>query len=292
MNQGIHKLSMEEYLNLKAVSSGLCHRVLSQSPFHARLDSPWNDARIQSNHKTADTGSAAHKILLEGTENGIQIIDADDWRTKAAKELRDAAYAEGRIPMLLFKMDTVRAMVDAAREYLARSEIAGIFDTGAPEQTLIWNEGETLCKARPDWLTEDRRICLSYKTTAGSANPDSWIRTQLPQYDMATVFYERGVLAACEVDNTCVVHLVQEQEFPFCCSLIGLDPAYHDLAASRLDRALSIWASCVATSKWPAYPTRICWAEPKAWQQAEAEEKSGDDSAFFSNDELKQGIPL
>lgn len=290
MNQGIHKISMEDYLDMKAVSSGLCHRIVTQSPFHARLDSPWNDARIRENHKTADIGSAAHKILLEGTENGITVIDADDWRTKAAKELRDSAYAEGAIPMLIGKMDAVRAMVNAAREYIARSEIAGLFDSGEAEQTLIWNEGDTLCKARADWLTADRRICLSYKTTEGSANPDSWIRTQLPQYDMATVFYERGVLAACEVDETCVVHLVQEQQYPFACSLIGLDPAYHDLASRRLDHALALWAQCVGTGKWPAYPGRICWAQPKAWQVGEAEEQAS--NTALSNDELSGGIPL
>lgn len=271
-----YSMPMAEYLSMKAVSSGLCHCILSQSPFHARLDSPWNDARVGDSSKAADIGSAAHKILLEGTEDGITVIDANDWRTKAAQELRDSAYASRNIPMLVGKMGAVRAMVDAAKAYLSTSEIAGIFESGHAEVTLTWNEGNTLCKARADWLTEDRRICLSYKTTEGSANPDSWIRTQLPQYDMATVFYERGVLAACEVDQTCVVHLVQEQNFPYACSLIGLDPAYHDLASHRLDRALAIWASCVAIGKWPAYPSRICWAEPKAWQISEVETQDND----------------
>ena len=287
-------MSMAEYLSLKAVSSGVLHTLLSECPLHARLASPWNDAREQDNSKVADTGSAAHKILLEGTEDGIQIIDADDWRTKAAKELRDAAYVEGRIPMLIGKMDGVREMVDAARQYVTSSEIAGIFKSGEPEVTLVWTEtaddGEIFCKARCDWLTADRRICLSYKTTQGSANPDSWIRTQLPQYDMATMFYERGVLAACEVEQSVVVHLVQEQTYPFSCSLISLDPAYRALAESKLDRALAQWASCEATGKWPAYPSRICWAEPKAWQLGD--EEGREINTAFSNDELKGGIPL
>jgi len=197
MNTGIHKMSMSEYLAIKAVSSGLCHRILDKSPFHARLESPWNDSRYQDNSKVADIGSAAHKTLLEGTEDGIEVIDADDWRTKAAKELRDAAYAAGRIPMLAGKMAAARAMVTAAREYLSVSELKGIFDDGKPEVTILFTQRESIpCKLRCDWLTADRSIILSYKTTAGSANPESWIRTQLPQYDMATVFYERGVMAA------------------------------------------------------------------------------------------------
>lgn len=289
-------MAMADYLALKAVSSGLCHRLLAQSPLHARLASPWNDSRTQDNSKAADIGSAAHACLLEGTEDGIQVVDAEDWRTKAAKELRDAAYADGRIPMLTGKMPAVRAMVSTAREYLAASELNGIFDNGTPETTILFTQRETIpCKIRCDWLTADARIILSYKTTAGSANPDSWIRTQLPQYDMATVFYERGVLAACDTDQTRCVHLIQEQSFPYACSLVALAPAYRNLAAHRLDMALAEWEQCVGTGRWPAYPTRICHAEPKPWQQAEAEErdaKQDADSEFFSDKELAGGLPL
>jgi hypothetical protein len=285
-------MPMRDYLSVKALSSGVCQRLLSESPLHARLASPWNDSRDADNSKVADVGSAAHKALLEGTEDGICVIEADDWRTKAAKELRDAAYLEGRIPMLAGKMHAVRAMVTAAREYLAHSEIKGIFDDGGPEVTLLFCLRGVPCKARCDWLTADRRICLSYKTTQGSANPDSWIRTQLPQYDVATMFYERGVLAACEVDQTACIHLIQEQNYPFACSLVGLAPAYRGIAEYRLDVALTTWERCSASGNWPAYPSRIAWAEPRSWQQTEAEEHQNDDSAFFNDDELKGGLPL
>lgn len=283
---------MAEYLAIKAFSSGLAHRLMTYSPLHARLASPWNASRDTDNSKVADTGSAAHKMLLEGTEDGITIIDADDWRTKAAKELRDAAYVAGKIPMLIGKMEAVYSMVSAARNFISNSELKGVLDDGEPEVTLLFDLDGLPCKARCDRLTTDRRITLSYKTTQGSANPDSWIRTQLPQYDMATVFYERGVMAACEVEQTRCIHLIQEQQFPFACSLVALAPAYRELAARRLDIAMHTWRTCEDAGFWPAYPTRICHAEPKAWQQAEAEERQNDDSAFFKDEELSQGIPL
>lgn len=282
-------MSMREYLSLKRLSSGLCHRILSESPLHARLDSPWNESRSQDNSNVADIGSAAHKCLLEGTEDGITVIEADDWRTKAAKELRDAAYAAGNIPMLIGKMDGVRAMVTAAREYVHASEVAGILDAEA-EVTMLFNIEEIECKARCDKLRiQGGGIALSYKTTAGSANPDSWIRTQLPQYDVASVFYERAVFAACGVAAR-TIHLIQEQKYPYACSLVGLAPAYRALAEMRLEQAIALWERCVGTGKWPAYPSRIAWAEPRAWQQSEAEEREADTA--FSDDELKSGIPL
>lgn len=283
---------MSDYLALKRFSSGLAHRLMAYSPLHARLASPWNASRDTDSSNAADTGSAAHKMLLEGTEDGIQVIEADDWRTKAAKELRDAAYVQGRIPMLVGKMDAVRSMVEVARSYIARSELKGVLDDGEPEVTLLFDLDGLPCKARCDRLTTDRRICLSYKTTQGSANPDSWIRTQLPQYDIATVFYEMAVMLACKAEQTTCVHLIQEQQFPHACSLVALSPAYHDLAAHRMDMAVATWKACEASGKWPAYPTRICHAEPKPWQQAEAEERQNDDSAFFKDEELNGGIPL
>ena len=157
-------------------------------------------------------------------------------------------------------------MVKAAKEFIASSELAGIFSAGAPEQTIIWNEGDVECKARPDWLNPDAKVCLSYKTTAGSAQPDAWIRTQLPAYDLGIVLYGRA--SKCKV-----VTLVQEQSAPYSCSLIGLDPAWQDLAERKLARALQIWSTCLKTGKFPAYPTTICWAEPKPWMQAQEEEQ-------------------
>lgn len=288
-------MSMADYLAIKAVSSGLCHRLMSESPLHARLASPWNDSREQDNSNVADIGSAAHKALLEGTEDGIEVIDAADWRTKAAKEARDAAHAAGRIPMLAGKMAAVRAMVTAAREYLSVSELKGIFDDGQAEHTILFAQREAIpCKIRCDWLTADKRIILSYKTTAGSANPESWIRTQLPQYDMATIFYERGVHQVYDIEETRCVHLIQEQSYPYACSLVALAPAYRELASRRLDTALEIWTKCTESGHWPAYPTRIAHAEPKPWMLAEAEElelQSMDKSAL-SEKELEGGIPL
>jgi len=282
-------MPMAEYLALKRFSSGMAHRLMAYSPLHARLASPWNTSRDTDNSKVADTGSAAHKMLLEGTESGICVIDADDWRTKAAKEMRDAAYLEGRIPMLVGKMDAVRSMVEVARSYIERSELKGVLTDGEPEVTLFFEIDGLPCKARCDRLTTDRRICLSYKTTMGSANPDSWIRTQLPQYDMATVFYEMAVLLACKAEQTTCVHLIQEQNFPHACSLVALSPAYHDLAANRLDIAIATWKACEAGGNWPAYPTRICHAEPKPWMIAETEEREAD--TLLNNDELSGGIP-
>lgn len=267
------KLPMAEYLAIKAFSSGLGQHILSQSPLHAWVESPWNPDRERDDSSTADIGTFAHACLLEGGTDALVICPFDDWRKNDAKAMRDAARAAGKLPILQAKVPEVQAMVEAAKAFIAGSEIAPIFSAGAAEQTVIWNEGDVLCKARPDWLNPQQQVCLSYKTTAGSAQPDAWIRTQLPGYDMGMVLYERGVKAATGAEQTRVVTLVQEQGAPYSCSLIGLAPAWQALAESKLNLALATWAACLKAGKFPAYPSRICWAEPKPWMMAEAEEK-------------------
>jgi hypothetical protein len=263
---------------------------LTQSPLHAWNESPWNPERERENSKIADKGTCAHAILLERSEASIQVIDPADyvgktggvptgWTNNAIREARDAYYAAGKTPILLKDMADIREMVRVADAFIASSEIAGLFDTGEAESTIIFDADGVRCKARPDWLTVDRKICLSYKTTPGSAAPDSWIRTQLPLYDTGIVLYERGVNSIADVDGGCrVVTLVQEQKPPYSCSLIGLAPDWDALAEADLSLALATWKSCLASGKFPAYPARICWAQARAWQLARQEERQQSDA--------------
>lgn len=291
MTPGVHKLPMSEYLSVRAFSASLAHTLLEQSPFHAWHRSPWNPDAVREDSNEADIGTYAHAMLLEGGHAGLVVVDAKDWRTNAAKEEREAARAAGKLAILAHKVSAVEAMVEAARVYLAASELRGVFESGAAEQTILWQEvvhaesGRSAtdarivhCKARPDWLTADASICVSYKTTDGSAEPNGWIRRQLPQYDVGMALYEHGIRAACKVERTRVVHLVQEQVAPYSCSLIGLSPASQDIAERKLARALATWEACLQRGQFPAYPANICWADPTGWQLAQEEERAGADA--------------
>lgn len=235
-------------------------------------------------------GSYAHACLLEGGCDTLVQVDADDWRTKDAREQRDAARAAGHLPILKRKVADVERMVHAALDYVEHSEIRGVFKTGEPEQVILFEECGVPCKARPDWLTADRRICLSYKTTAGSANPDAWIRTQLPSYDLASAFYESAVLSIAPAADVEVVHLVQETAAPHSCALVALGPAFKELACRKLDMALKTWRDCEKRGKWPAYAGRIAYAEPLPWQETEVQRREECD--FLGNDpiQLQHGI--
>ncbi len=279
-----HDVPMSDYIKMRGFSSSVAWRAISQSPFHAR----YSQTAPSEESGVADIGTIAHKILLEGHEDGIALIDADDWRTKAAKELRDAAYAEGKTPLLTRKIEPIRDMVTAARKFVEQSEIAGVFDSGHAEATLTWDDDGLSCKIRPDYLTDKWHISL--KTTDGSANPASWIRRQLTPmgYDFNIAFYERG-LSANDYD---VQHriLVIEQNPPYGCCIVALAPSKWEIAERQVERAIAVWKRCKATGVYPCYSTETHFAEAANWELAEAEERETD-SAFFTDEELEGGIP-
>ena len=275
MNPELITISMAEYLRIKALSASLCNALLSQSPAHAfhELNTDDDDPSAAS-----ETGTAIHDLLLEGRDR-LVIIDAKDYRTAAAKEQRDFARSQGSIPILKDKAPQIEGAVKAAKAFVKASELDGIFKKGHAELTALWNDpvdGGGLgvsCKARPDWLPEGPqfdRFIVHVKTTAGSAEPNSWIRNQLfgMGYDVAAVFYER---AFAETERRSIF-LVIEQSPPHGCAWIGLSPAAHELASSKVARAIDTWGLCAKAGKWPGYPHSICYAEPFAWQMKDEQQ--------------------
>ena len=296
MNPGIYDISMAEYLAIPAFSSGLAHTILSASPLHAWTKSWLNPNREREESKTADIGTVAHAALLEGNFDFVVWIDRNDypgekggipvgWTTKAIKEARDATYAEGKTPILTDDKAAIDAMVAAAKSYIAGSEIAGVFDSGKAEQTITWQEGDILCKSRPDWLSDN--YLLHYKTTKGSVNPQTFSRLATNSgYDLAMMFYLRGLEAVLPDSQAQHYLLAQEQSEPYACKLFDLSGPLADVAAHKAGRAINAWASCMKSGKWPAYDGSVHSIELAPWDLAKEEQTQ------FTEEELKDGIPL
>lgn len=272
-----------------SLSSGAAHKIVTRSPLHVWSDHPRFGASVPESSDAADIGAIAHDLLLGG-ESKICVIDPAQYRSKPTKDnpdgtipvgwtngairaARDEARQNGLTPILIGAMAGARTMVAEAQQFIARSELAGVFNQGAGETTMIWKDGPSWCRARPDWLNHEDKVLLHYKTTRASAAPDPFIRGIMMSsgYDVAMAFYRRGLehLTGC-MDFRHVI-LVQEQASPYACSLVSLDPAAWAIADQTVSRALTLWAECMASDNWPAYGGRIHYASPTAWQLAEAE---------------------
>jgi hypothetical protein len=264
MKPGIYQgLSMPEYLALPAVSAGILHTLDIECPRAAWHRSWLNPGRVRDDgSKVMDIGTVAHAILLEGTEACVASIDAPDWRTKAAKEERDAARAAGKIPLLAHQLPAIRGMVGAACEFIeslktTEPAIHAMFQgDGESEVTLVWEDAVDglRCRARPDRISKDRKVIVDYKTVSRSAEPNGFGRMIGNMgYDISVAFYRRGVLALAKTLPT-YVFLVQEVEAPHLCSLVSLEPPYIEFAQRRVVHSLERWSACARTNEWPGYP--------------------------------------
>ena len=282
---GIFEVAPDAYhadavAKVPTLSASIAAMLCTSSPAHARAAHPKLNPDFKREERTEfDIGSVAHRLLLENRplEEACEIIDAPDWRTKAAKAARDEAREAGKVPLLTKHAAAVGAMFDAAGEQLAAIDATpGFFIDGKPEQTLVWEEeGGVVCRALVDWLHDDYSAIDDYKTTSASASPERWTRTLFTiGADVQVAFYLRGLRAVTgETSDADFRFVVQETYPPYALCPIGLGPDVMALAERKVEWAIRRWRICLDTGLWAAYPDEVCFAELPAWEEARWMEK-------------------
>lgn len=255
-----------------SLSASIAKVLLNKTARHAWMAHPrLNPDHEEENKLAFDIGHAAHALMLEG-EDGVEIIEADSYRTKAAKEARDAAYAAGKTPLLPHQAAEVRTMVVVGQAQLAdHAEASGAFENGKPEQTLVWQEHGIWCRARLDWLPANGTVFYDYKTTT-DANPDAWQRRAFELgADLQAAFYRRGIRAVLGIDNPQFRFVVQEKTVPYALSVVELTPAALALGDAKVHMAIETWRQCFMSNCWPGYPREVCYLDAPGWHEAQFE---------------------
>lgn len=239
-------------------------RSLSSSGAKAILDCPARFA-WQREHPIVkdafDFGSVAHQILLGGGAE-IEVIDADSWRTNAAKEAREEARAAGRTPILVDEHARALALVAAVMEH----PIAGaIFAAGGEaEQSLYWVDAETgiTCRGRIDW--DHPRAIVDLKTTVNAA-PAKFSRALVDYgYALQAAWYSDGYEAVTGTRKP-FVHVVVEKEPPHLVAVYQIDHDALVYGADKAAQARRIFAECESSGEWPAYSNEIELVSLPAW---------------------------
>jgi hypothetical protein len=271
--EGIHDIPADEYhadpCPAPSLSNSLAQILLNHSPMHAYVSHPRLNPRQEPRDSSRfDLGSAAHAVLLEGGWDMVEEVHADDWRKKAAQEARDSIRAEGRLPVLSSTYRALQQMVPVAQMYISSNpDLEGLDTDGRPETTLIWREGPTWFRCRPDLRSQDGVVIMDYKTTT-SAAPHAFERQiERMGYDVQGAFYLRGNRALGAPDDCRFIFLAQEISPPYACQAIGLAPSYVAMGDMKVQRAIQTWRACMASGKWPAYMTRTVWAEVPDWAE-------------------------
>jgi hypothetical protein len=91
--------SKEQYhadpTEVPSLSYSVAKILLTESPMHAYYYHPRLGGHVREQTKAMGKGQVIHKLLL-GIGADIVVVRADNFRTKAAQELRDAAIAAGK----------------------------------------------------------------------------------------------------------------------------------------------------------------------------------------------------
>lgn len=278
---GVYDIPAERYhadrlMVMPTLSSGCAWSLVEESCKHAWQQHPrfGGDEIERMKKKHLEFGSAVHSLMLGSGEEVVK-IDADNFRTNAAKEARDAAHARWAIPLLAEDWEDALKVLQAGHNQLRDHEDASeAFKDGKPEQTLIWQEGDVWCRARLDWLSP-RRTFDDLKTCGGSARPEDWIRSHLftDGNDMQAAFYCRGIRALGLHRDPIFRFIVVETKKPYALSAIAVGEAAMMAANEKVEMALALWDNCLKTGRWPAYEPRTAWADLPNYLAAKMEER-------------------
>ncbi len=166
-----------------SLSSSIAKLLITKSPKHAWLaHSRLGGAPVDGEEESADPSATKAKALGElihrlviGKGGEVVVIDADSYRTGAAKAQRDVALAKGQIPVLAHKLPEAEAAANAAREQLDAMGFDYAYRDGMKEVVLAWYEDGIWLRIMVDQLVIDEAVKMAairdLKTVGRSSHP-------------------------------------------------------------------------------------------------------------------------
>lgn len=243
---------------------------------------------------TADMqdGNILERMITGHGLNEIVCVDAKDWRTKAAQELRGQVEASDGIAVLVDRYD---AYLQAAQ--VIRGKIAGklgsldLFDN---QRRLEWQSDCVHCSGVLDWLrfTDKGYVIADLKKTA-SAHPKDIQRAIIKYgYDLQYGAYKDAV-------ETIYPHFAGHGKFylafyeakaPYCVTIAELDGAMRMLGESKWQKAKRIWRDCMESDYWPDYVDKIVRIEAKPYDLEDVEDTTDEqlDRMFDGEDDSNE----
>ncbi len=271
----IFELSAHDYhadrvgATVPTLSASVATTLVKKSPRHAWRQHPalGGQGRIRKSSDEQAQGSLIHALVLGKGLEQIEIIDAKDFRTKAAQEARDNAEAAGKTPILASKF---KPMERTAYQIVEAIEGAGYNLGGMSEAVMTWTEetntGPVECRGMTDHIHLDAGTVLDLKT-CHNAHPRA-CESHIIEYGydiqraaylsalgkLRPEFEGRGVYkwVFAEIENGDLIDV----------SIAEAGGTIRDMGEARWRRACELWALCLKNNHWPGYGDAVILEAP------------------------------
>jgi hypothetical protein len=263
-----------------SISSSGLRTIWSDSPAHYWCRSPYNPNRVEDKRSDAlDLGAAAHHWLLGEPKFAERFLLSPypDFRTKEAREWRDAQSAAGKVILSIEQWQSVQGM----REGLLRNSLvreAGILD-GHVERSIYWRGPDDLSwiwlRSRPDVIPTGSGQYTDLKTTTSVQRHDLSRTIANFGYRMQAALLRMGCRAlGLPFEMFSLVFV--EKEAPYCSRVVTLKDAEIDRGERQCKAALTMFADGLKTGEWPGPDgdqQDSEWIETPAWDQAQTDDR-------------------
>lgn len=221
--------------------------------------------------KAQATGKILEALVFGAGLDKFVIVEADDFRTKAAREQKEDAQANGKTAILIGDYAKFR---DASLTITSRLRDQGIvFNGGEYQKKVEWTDGETgaNCKGFLDYFSDG--IIWDFKTTS-DASPRKIVRQFVDMgYDIQYAAYTDGIESTIPalVGRSRFLFAYAETEPPYAVQVYEPDGMMKALGKSKWDWAKLRWAENLAANEWPGYFSGIGQLTPLPWQMTDVE---------------------
>lgn len=259
-------------------SASLGKVILDQSPLHAYLAHPRLGGAVREPSSAMEFGTLVHKLIL-GEGASVVSVNADNWKTAAAREQREAARAAGKLAVLASTLDEAAKIQEAFRKQYPADE-AALFNRGDSERVLIVEQpnhksADPAARVYARGMLDRVLIDATNSTariwdikTCADASPEAVERAIYERnYDMQMMCYEwlLGVVRPELAGRITTQLIFIESSEPHCVVPVELDSMFRQIGRSKLGRAWDSWCECCATGIWPGYTDKVLTLGPPTW---------------------------
>jgi hypothetical protein len=253
------------------------HPALSSTGARLLLDSPARFKYRMAHPYTSDAfdlGTAVHtKVLGVGhkviTYPPEHLTPSGNPSTKAAT----VAWVEEQRAkgLALVPQSQVRAVEAMTESVLAHPTARAVLEReGIREASVFGTDPATGVdmRARFDHLQTggNRTVAVDLKTTPGSASSAGFGKSAATYgYHIQEAHYLNTLQYATGNSDAQMVFVVVEKEPPYFVAVHQLDDQFALIGQDEARRARDIYARCLDTDEWPAYPAHIIQTSPPAW---------------------------